>query len=89
MIEPEGTQKWFQHGKLHRAFNRPAVVYTDGTQVWYVNDKRHRDDGLPALIDVRGHMDWYMNDIWLGDQVKPPPGAIFPGQLIKNAAKWT
>lgn len=36
VTDSDGTQKWYQDGKLHRD-DGPAVIYPDGTQYWYQN----------------------------------------------------
>ena len=54
-----GTKEWWQHGRCHREFDRPAVICGDGTQVWYRNGRIHRELDRPALIDPDGLQSWW------------------------------
>lgn len=56
-----GTQEWYQIGKLHR-INGPAIIYADGRQAWCVNGNLHRTDG-PAIIFADGYKEWFLNDV--------------------------
>ena len=56
----DGTQRWFQNGKLHRT-DGPALIRTDGSEFWYQNGERHRTGG-PALIWADGTQHWYQHD---------------------------
>jgi hypothetical protein len=40
VIESDGTQHWFQHGKLHRDNDKPAVIEADGRQEYWINDEK-------------------------------------------------
>ncbi len=40
VILSNGTQKWFQNGKVHRDNDLPAIIWSDGTQEWYQNGKK-------------------------------------------------
>ncbi len=53
---------WYQHGKLHRDNDLPAVIYTNGTQMWYQHGKLHRDNDLPAVIYSDGAVEYWIND---------------------------
>lgn len=39
----DGTEYWFQNGKVHRE-DGPAIIWADGAEVWYMNGKLHRKD---------------------------------------------
>ena len=99
----DGSQEWYQRGKLHRDDDLPAVERGDGAKSWRKHGKLHRDGNMPALIYVKGtpryedqrtpveedgEMEWWVSGEKTGDQNRPPPGAAFPGQLIKSASKW-
>ena len=56
----DGTQKWYQSGKLHRT-DGPAIIRPDGSQEWWLNGKRNRIDG-PAIIRY-GTRIYYQNSI--------------------------
>jgi hypothetical protein len=69
-MDKDGTQKWYQHGKLHRDGDFPAEIYPElsksfysGSQRWYKHDKRYRDSDLPAVILSDGVAIWYENDV--------------------------
>ena len=59
IIRADGTQFWWQNGKIHRE-DGPAVIYPDGTQEWWQDGDRHRIDG-PAIIDADGTQFWWQN----------------------------
>ena len=82
-----GTKCWYAHGKPQRGGDLPTVVLSDGTQLWHRGTQWHRDNNLPAIIHPDGKMSWYVNDVKTGNQNSPPPGAVFPGQLVKSAGK--
>ena len=67
IIEPDGTQYWFQNGLKHRDGDQPAVIKQNGTKIWYQNGQRHRDGDEPAVIDADGSKEWYKN----GKSYKP------------------
>lgn len=50
-FDQEREKRWYKHGLLHRAGDRPAVV-TPRMCCWFMEGKRHRDKGLPAVIDL-------------------------------------
>lgn len=58
--EPDGTQKHYKNGKLHRE-NGPAEVRLNGTQLYYRNGKLHRDGGQPAMIGAGGTTKYALN----------------------------
>jgi len=39
-IKPDGEKRWFQHGKLHRRGDLPAV---DDVKEWWINGEQHRE----------------------------------------------
>jgi len=63
VIWPDGTQKWFKNGSLHRGGDEPAVIWPDGTQRWYKNGKPHREGDEPAVIKADGTREWWKNDL--------------------------
>jgi hypothetical protein len=60
VINPDGTQIWFQHGECHRD-GGPAAIRPRGTQFWYQHGELHRDDG-PAVIDPSGTQMWFQHN---------------------------
>ena len=58
---PDGTQKWYRDGQLHRDGDQPAVVYVSGTQYWYRDGRRHRDGNRPAVVGTSGSQEWWVN----------------------------
>lgn len=62
-IRPNGTQLFYQNGKLHRAGGMPAMIGSRGTQKYAVDGKYHRLGGLPAIIWSRGPFaqEWWEN----------------------------
>lgn len=59
VVESIIGQGWYQHGKLHRYGNKPAINWPIRFQNWYRNGKLHREDDLPASIWVDGSATWY------------------------------
>ena len=57
IIHADGSQSWYQDGKLHR-LDGPAIIRADGTQEWRQNSELHRLDG-PAYIRADGTQYWY------------------------------
>lgn len=49
------------HGRIHRADDKPAVIYANGGQEWYQHGKLHRDDDKPAIIYSNGSQEWYQH----------------------------
>ncbi len=41
--DPDGTQRWFKDGKLHRE-DGPAIIWPSGYQEWYKDGKEITDD---------------------------------------------
>ena len=69
-IGASGTQTWYQHGKVHREGDKPAVIYSNGYQAWYQHGKLHRESidpvtgqTRPAFIAENGYPMWYKNGI--------------------------
>jgi hypothetical protein len=58
-----GFLEWYQHGKLHRDNNKPAIVWDYGCE-WWVNGVRHREDG-PAVHESPGTLTkkWFLNGV--------------------------
>jgi hypothetical protein len=67
IVDPDGTESWWQHGELHRD-GGPAVVDPDGTETWYQHGEIHRDGG-PAIVFSDGTESWYQHN----REVSPPP----------------
>lgn len=65
-IASNGTQKWYQNGKLHRE-DGPAIVWADGSKFWYQNNQRHRLDG-PAIECCDGENEWYIDNVLLTEE---------------------
>lgn len=61
IIQPNGTQWWYQNGIHHRDGDKPAVIFAGGSRGWYQNGKKHRDDDQPAVIYSDGTRIWYLN----------------------------
>ena len=55
----DGTQRWYQNGKLHRDHDLPAIVWAGGTKEWWKNGERHRDNDLPAVVWADGTQEWW------------------------------
>jgi hypothetical protein len=58
VISDDGTQRWYQNGKLHRDDDQPAVIYANGRCDWYQDGKLHRDGDKPAKICADGTLFW-------------------------------
>jgi hypothetical protein len=50
IINPSGSQYWYNNNKIHRDNDKPAITYTYGESRWYQNGLLHRDDNKPAII---------------------------------------
>ena len=66
---------------MHRDGNLPAIIYVKGTPRYNGKDKPD------TTVEEDGEMEWWVFDVKIGNQDNPPPGALFPGQLTKNASK--
>ena len=60
LVMPDGTEKWFFEGRLHRSDGGPAVATGDGSLYWYRDGRLHRTCG-PAVIKSDGTRAWYRN----------------------------
>ena len=63
VIESNGIQRWYQHGKIHRGGDRPDVVMTlIGQLEWHQNQDQtcrlHREGDRPALVLSDGTQKW-------------------------------
>lgn len=88
IVRANGFMAWIVGGYEQRDGDLPTIVNSDGAQLWRNrNGILHRDNGLPAVIQLDGNVTWFTNGMKTGDQDDPPPGAVFPGQLIKSASK--
>lgn len=63
LLYNDGTQMWFQHGRLHRENDLPAIIYCDGTKEWWFNGLRHRDHDRAAIICSNGFMEWWNHGV--------------------------
>ena len=61
IIEADGTQKWYHHGRLHREGDQPAIIYPNGRQDWFIKGQRHREDFLPAVILPDGSKEYWQD----------------------------
>lgn len=50
----KGIKIWYNHGKIHRGNDKPAVIHSDGTKEWYIDGKCNRLGNKPALITSSG-----------------------------------
>ncbi len=78
LIEPDGTQYWYQHNKFHRD-DGPAIIESDGTQHWYQYGEQHRDDG-PAIVHTNGRQMWFRHG-----EVHRDDG---PAIIDENGTQW-
>ena len=66
VIWPDGSQKWYQHGQLHRDYDLPAVIRPYYpmlmVQEWYQNGLKHRDGDEPAVIRPE-RQEWYYDGL--------------------------
>lgn len=65
-VDPHGRryQLWYNRaGKLHRAYDRPAVVCEDGYKAWYADGKLTRLDDKPAIMHGDGTLEWFVDDM--------------------------
>jgi hypothetical protein len=51
--------QWYQHGKMHRDGDKPAIICTDGAVYYYKNNHLHRDNDQPAVIQANGMREWW------------------------------
>ena len=55
-----GRLEWRDEQKrLHRDYDRPALIAADGMQAWYQDGLPHRDGDRPALIRPNGLVEWW------------------------------
>lgn len=87
IVNKGGVRSWYNNGRRHRDNDLPAFDDGNGNLAWFRDGQLHRGNGLPARICSNGQMTWYLNGKYLGNQDNPPPGAVFPGQLVKSAKK--
>jgi hypothetical protein len=59
-VVSDKCQYWYQHGKLHRDNDLPAIIGTGGRQYWFQHGESHRDNDLPAAI-YDGKLEWYQH----------------------------
>ena len=51
VVDDRGLQMWYNHGKLHRDGDMPAITWSDHEGFeWWNDGKRHRDGKEPAVI---------------------------------------
>jgi hypothetical protein len=58
-VDPDGSQRWFKNGNLHRDDDLPASIWADGSKFWYKDGERHREGDKPAAIWADGSRFWY------------------------------
>jgi hypothetical protein len=54
IIDTNGSQWWYQNGKLHRDDDKPAVIVPYGTLRWVQNGKLHRENDKPPITWTNG-----------------------------------
>ena len=57
--------------KIHRDYDKPAIIWIDGSKWWYQNGNIHRDDDKPAVEYANGTKAWYQNGNKHRDNDKP------------------
>lgn len=58
MINPDGTEEWWQGGRQHRE-DGPAAIKKSGSQYWYKNGQKHSSEG-PA-VSHKGKEEYWLN----------------------------
>ncbi len=71
VITEDGTEMYYKDGKLHRAGDKPAVIYLNGTQYFYKDGKLHREGDKPAIIYADGSRSFYKDGVLHRDGDKP------------------
>jgi hypothetical protein len=56
-------QKWYQHGRLHRDGDLPAVICLNGDKFYYRNGQNYRADDKPNVVRIDGTVAWWRNDV--------------------------
>ncbi len=64
------SQKWYQHGLLHRDGDKPARVKPGNRKVWYQHGKIHRDGDKPA-VKTCNRKEWRVNGLLHRDNDLP------------------
>ena len=61
VIWPDGTMGWYQHNRLHRDNDLPALVdVCNSIKEWHQRGELHRDNDLPAVISGL-HTEWWQH----------------------------
>ena len=65
-----GAKIWRKHGRLHRDYDLPAVVWPDGSMFWYQRGNPYRANGKAAFIYSDGRSEvvestrrWIMHQV--------------------------
>lgn len=61
VLDGNGTDRWYAHGRLHREDGPAIVVLKDGTREWWLDGVRHRIDGPAIECDSDNSEYWYEN----------------------------
>ena len=69
IIYDDGTEHWYEFGKLHRDNDEPAVIEHNGKMWWYQHGLLHRESG-PARVYPDGEA-WYLNGLKHRDGDEP------------------
>ncbi|MBL4898440.1 MAG: hypothetical protein JKX76_02205 [Colwellia sp.] len=76
-ISEDGTEKYYQEGKLHRNGDQPAVIMSDGSTKYYQDGKLHRPSlNGPAVIMSDGTTQKYYQNGYLHRPDNEGPAVI-------------
>lgn len=81
VINADGSEWWYQDGKLHRENDRPAEILSSGEQRWWYRGLLHREHDYPAIIHLNGRLEWYKNGKLHRNYDKP-------AQIISGSQYW-
>jgi hypothetical protein len=62
ITKDNGDYFWYDHGKLHRDGDEPAV-YQNKDKIYYKHGKIHRDDDKPAVIRANGTLEYFKEGV--------------------------
>lgn len=63
-----GFMEWYQHGKLHRENDKPALIWDYGCE-WWINGVRHRENG-PAIFNSTDYNTGKNDKKWFLDGIE-------------------
>ena len=61
ITRPNGDVGFFDQGKLHSIYDRPAFIKFDGTLEWHKHGRKHRLGDKPAVIRADGVSEWWVD----------------------------